>query len=115
LDENDVVAIYGGGEHTERLMGILKGECTVQYIFDKNSDEKRQCAIPVLKSCEIKNYHDITAVLISSFHYRTEMKQELADFSSKVKIIDIYDCLEKEYDKFEEAFYQVVPEISFAE
>ncbi|SCG81923.1 hypothetical protein DW1_0303 [Proteiniborus sp. DW1] len=93
IDLNDKVAIWGAGEHTEKLLQLINIEnINILCCVDK-SKEKRGLyieGIRIVQPCEIKDYK-IDTIIISSYSFRKEIREEINKLSSMYKIVDFYD------------------------
>ena len=86
------VIIKGAGKHTEELLPILR-ECEINIVgitADKNDGKDILCGLPFIKSEYLpQTYADV--ILLSSFQFRREMRDELTQYEDKFDIYDIYD------------------------
>lgn len=88
-------AIYCNGIHTNRLMADYVYELKkVKYIIDQNTANVAE-GFAVISQDQI-NEMNIDAVIISSFKFRNQIKLELKKNYSHVKILDLYEELEKQ-------------------
>lgn len=104
---NHKVAIKCAGIHTSRLMedfiDVLKIDCIIDNNPERIEEEIQRFHIPIFRSYKGRN---INTVIISSFEFRRECKQELGN-DPGIEIVDIYDklmqkgyYLSKEYYKY---------------
>ncbi|MDO4188990.1 MAG: hypothetical protein Q4D29_08350 [Lachnospiraceae bacterium] len=88
-------AIYCNGGHTKMLMSDFIFELKkVRYIVDNysNTESREGSGFRVIKDEEIEK-NEIDAILISSFKFRSQIKQRLYEEHPNVKILDIYQIL----------------------
>lgn len=117
IAENQVIAIRSGGMHTIELLSALgKDAARVRYIIDKNKEIESVFKGPglyldVITPDEMQQNH-IDVVIVSSFRYREEIKEELLRSENKYQIIDIYDMLEERGIFLDRGFYEqrILPE-----
>lgn len=98
------IAIRCGGYHTAHLLEEFGDILNVKFIIDRNRHEVQ----PYVASYKIPIIEKITkeqidAIIISTFDYRREIKEELNGLN--VKVIDIYDYLEQAGYHLSEEFY----------
>lgn len=103
------VALRMGGAHSAELFHILADEerKKIAYIIDRNPDCRcRNFGIPIISLNEIKN-KNIEAVVLSSFDYLDELRNEVSLYPKGIDIIDIYKILEKHGIYCNNNFYAV--------
>lgn len=84
------VLIKGGGKHTEELLQIMDlDQLHICGIVDKNVSGNKY-GYPMIKEEEIWK-SDAEVILISSYKYREEMKEDMERYSDKMMIYDIYE------------------------
>lgn len=103
LVKNDLrgkrVLIKGGGEHTRQLLNLCGNEMDIVGIIDKKKEQDQLYGYDVI---DINSIGSVVAdiILISSYVYRNEMKDEIEAYSSAngLPIYDFYDNgIEKEF------------------
>lgn len=96
FDDHSVV-IYGAGGNTAILLRLLIswGEINkVCYVYDLNPKVNIINGISVKNNLEFTG-NSIRLIWISSFLYRTDMKNELRKRGCRIKYIDPYDALDE--------------------
>lgn len=106
IDENLTLVIRGGGEHTEKLLESLDEENKrkIDYIVDQQVRQEFISGIKVITLEEMCNMQ-VDVIVVSSYAHRTDILRELFSLIQNVKIIELYDSLEKRGIKCENAFY----------
>lgn len=115
ITKDKVVAIRGGGEHTEKLLAVIKDYVQVKYIVDRKLEQiSKTREYQYIKPQEINN-HDIDIVILSSFGHRFDMRKELLNTGKEYEIIDIYEFLEKNNIVLKQPFYgaEMIEEVDF--
>ncbi len=97
IQRGDRVAIRGGGDHTEKLLPLIKEvfaqkEITLKFVVDK----KKPCfSLPV--ACEWitpssfeRRKDEVDKIIVSSSRYGEELLQELREYCSEEEIINPY-------------------------
>lgn len=113
IDEDKVIAIRGGGEHTVYMLGILGADMhRIRYIVDKDTSHSELFDGPgfrgkIITPSEMKSVK-VDVIILSSFNYRDEMRKELEEGGKKYQIIDIYKELELRGIAWECAFYETM-------
>lgn len=98
ISDDKCIALRGGGEHSLMLLsGLEEAAEKIKYIVEKKNEKNDQFLQETIALKDINNYN-IDIIIISSYKYRKEMKQELMDIGYKSEIIDIYDLLEEKYN-----------------
>ncbi len=99
--EGKSIALYGAGKHTIEVLGIIGDKTKVKFIIAENNKENIT-GIPIIKlsNCDLT---EIDAILISSFRFREEMKNELIEY--KGTIVDVYEMLSNNGIEFNKEFY----------
>ena len=93
-----IVAIRGAGGHTDELLSILSGtDIDIRCIWDKNAKFDKYKELPVVKSITDPEISKVNAILISSWKYREEMKEDVFEEVERYKIqgIDVIDLYEE--------------------
>ena len=104
LSESNKPAIYCNGYHTKILMSDFMPELrTVKILVDKNAKKDGQGFL-VLRDEELDN-SGVDLIIISSFKFRNEIKKNLQLYHTNIKILDIYDELEKKGYILKSAYY----------
>lgn len=103
--KNKRVVVCGTGVHTNMLKPLLdqEGINIVAFTSNEHSGGLFDRKASFLKKSEL-NRIEFDIVLISSFLYREEMKNEL-QYIDKSKILDIYEQLEKKGIRVNNEFY----------
>ncbi|MGF7143655.1 hypothetical protein HNQ56_002082 [Anaerotaenia torta] len=116
IPKKSSIAFLGVGDHTSEIISLLNNEYKIVSIFDKHlfqlkldgvdSSYYEQTEIPLLHSSEINN-SKFDVLIISSFRYRQDMKNEI---ESKYplhtyKVIDIYENLAERGYYFDHPFF----------
>lgn len=105
LPKDAVIAIRGGGEHTENLLRIIGDSLHITYIIDRKlSQINMHNAYQYLLPEEVAD-KEIDVVILSSYGHRKDMKKELEQNQKDYVIIDIYDELEKRGIILNQPFY----------
>ncbi len=107
LDKKHNLAIRMGGEHTLKLFWALNWENKkkINYIIDTDVNcIASRLGIRVVHPSEINKY-PIDTIVISSFKYRNEMKNELNINNDQYLVVDLYDYMEKSDVYCNKAFY----------
>lgn len=99
------VAIRCAGVHTKELLKLISNLEVVKCIWDKNVSDKEIYGYPCIKTEKSLKEYQIDTILISSYRYRHEIKNELKDISKEYEIIDLYEELENAGIVFESEFY----------
>ena len=91
--ENTHIAIRCAGNHTYFLLMEFKDILKVDYLID----QKPADIMPDILNLGIPIYTNVLdtadTIIISSFDYRSEIKQELSSVGCE-RVIDLYDVLE---------------------
>lgn len=89
-------AIWCYGEHTKMLMSEFMNELkSVRYIIDSHAqDYKGESGFQVICDRDAE-LCDIDGIIISSFKYRNEIKEQIKAEHPSIKYLDIYDYFEK--------------------
>lgn len=96
VDSCEVPAIWCYGKHTRMLMADFMFEMRkVRYIIDANFAGETESGFEVIRKEKIEQCH-IDGVIISSFVYKDEIKQEIQNNYPDLKFLDIYQELEDE-------------------
>lgn len=112
--EGRKVGIMCGGIHTEHLLQDYSHVLHPARILDNNSKLAGQ-KLYEISVCPVEKYDDIDLVVISTYDYRNEVKEQLkkTGFGDN-NILDIYDYLEEngiysqcEYYNVEDNVYEV--------
>lgn len=88
------VAIWGAGEHTKYLLKTLRTfkENKISIIIDKNQElHGKSFGNYVIAPPHIIQEENIDTIIISSFQYRNEIKEEILRSFPNCSFIDIYD------------------------
>lgn len=84
------VLLKGAGVHSVELLKIIdRNVVNIVGIQDNKLIQKYWNDIPVIAKSEISK-ENVDVILISSYHYRQEMKEEMSCFQN-IDIYDIYD------------------------
>lgn len=88
-------AVYGAGEHTERLLEFFLEDIgyEIAFVVDKNPDlwEGEIRGLPIYPPGKLKE-ENIDTVIISSFEYESEIENYLKEvLQYKGKVIGLYD------------------------
>ena len=90
-----VPAIWCYGKHTKMLMSdfiyVMKN---VRYIIDASHSGQEESGFCIIREDQIRE-RKIDGILISSFKYRNEIKQNLVQNYPEICYLDIYEELEK--------------------
>lgn len=92
------VLIKGAGRHTEELLPILQ-KCGVLIvgITAENMATSKLIGIPFIPKKNIRNL-EADVILISSFGYREEMREEMKAYADLFEIYDVYEQgIEREF------------------
>lgn len=96
VDSCDVPAIWCYGKHTRMLMADFMFEMRkVRYIIDANFAGETESGFEVIRKEQIEQFH-IDGIIISSFVYKDEIKQEIKNNYPDLTFLDIYQQLEEE-------------------
>lgn len=89
-------AIWCYGEHTKMLMSDYMNELkTVRYIIDSHAQDYMDgSGFQVICDRDAELY-DIDGIIISSFKYRNEIKEQIKAEHPSIKYLDIYEYFEK--------------------
>lgn len=100
---NKRIAIKGAGKHTAELLKLIGSSTSIACIAarEKVSDIG---SVNVVTDAELQNYQ-FDIVIISSYKYRKEMKEDLEKLSLNAEILDLYDYLAGEGLLLEREFY----------
>lgn len=105
IPENARVAIYGAGSHTIKLFEMIDSKTkNIVCIVDKLKPNGMIHGYPIIKIEDIHEYN-VDLIFISTLGYKEEIKKELIECKLSVKIMDIYEELEKKGYSFTEPFY----------
>lgn len=95
LEDTKNPAIYCNGGHTRMLMSdFVKELKKVKIIIDNYLEHNNSGGYIYIKEEDIKEYQ-IDAIIISSFKYRKEIFKVVNEKYKNIKILDIYEELEK--------------------
>lgn len=101
--KNKSIAIKGAGTHTTEILKLLDNEVDVKCIVVDKITDKHIFPYPVITMNQLQDYQ-VDLVLISSYRYAKEMKEELRSMDSTYEIFDLYEelalmgiVLEKEF------------------
>lgn len=93
-----MIGIYGTGGNTEKLIKayeFMMGEKLQNYIYiDSYSDGKQNLNGHQIINVNSINDYGLSAVLISSYEYRSEMLCNVKKIGPDIKIIDMYENAE---------------------
>lgn len=109
LGKEGTIALRGGGSHSFMLLHDLTWEHRnqIKYIIDNNKDcLSSSFGIPIIGLEEIKNKH-ISNVIISSYVYNMEWKDELRGKFDNIRIIDLYEQFRIYGINFNREYYQM--------
>lgn len=99
-------AIWCFGEHTKVLMSdYIYDLKKVNYIIDENYSEKSSAGFKFIPKGQIEKFK-IDGIIISSFKYREEIKEEILHINSTIKYLDIYEELAKSGIDCEMEYYR---------
>jgi len=101
---NRKIAIKGGGVHTVKLLKLIGHEFDIRCIVDRNKSQRFSFPYDVIADEDLIKY-DVDTVIISSYLYRHEMKENIKKLNSEYFIFDIYDYLEEMDLNIEREFY----------
>ena len=100
-------AIWCNGQHTRMLMANYIFELKkVKYIIDSNADQMMDGGFKIITPDRIDS-ENIDAVIISTYKYRNEIKNEISAEFPKLIYLDIYDELSKQGIKLTSGYYSV--------
>lgn len=101
------IALRMGGDHSYQIYTILteRARKKICGIIDRNTNCKcKDLGIPIVRG--VKELPDtVEAVVLSSFTYLDELKEEAEQYYSSLNIIDIYEYLNGYGYKFESVFW----------
>lgn len=101
------IALRMGGDHSYQIYTILteRARKKICGIIDRNANCKcKDLGIPIVR--DVKELPDtIEAVVLSSFTYLDELKEEAEKYYSSLNIIDIYEYLNKCGYHFKSVFW----------
>lgn len=98
-------AIWCHGEHTRMLMRDYVFEMKqVKYIIDKDYNNIGECGYHVIGSNQIKDC-GIDGIIISTYRYREEIKNQIKQECPDIAYIDIYEELEKRGIALDREYY----------
>lgn len=106
--EGKRVALRGGGIHTLRLLMILPDRIVkkISYILDQNTEcLGGKLGIPVCSLNEICR-EEIDIIVISSYDFDKEWKEELSHYVDVQCIISLYDYLDQKGYECKKEFYR---------
>ena len=104
---NRRVGIYCFGGHTKMLMTDFVAELRDVVCIIDNGEVESQGYI-VIKDCEIEKY-ELDGIIVSSFGYKEQIKDELRKKHTGINVLDIYDELEKVGINLDSEFYSRGP------
>lgn len=99
--EGKSVAIRGAGGHTDQLLGILSDSVVnIICVWDKNVNADTYGGFPVVRNVTDTEMREVDAVLISSWKYRKEMKEDVIEEIEKnnikgIEVVDFYEELQQ--------------------
>lgn len=100
-------AIYCYGQHTEQLMAKFIFELRdIKYIIDNNHKNLLSKGFKIISNDKIDEC-EIDGIIISSYKYRNEIKQELLKKYHAQDILDLYEVLEKNGISADREFYRL--------
>lgn len=102
--KNKSIAIKGAGTHTTEILKLLDNEVDVKCIVVDKITDKYVFPYPVITMNQLQDYQ-VDLVLISSYRYAKEMKEELRSMDSTYEIFDLYEELASMGIVLEKEFY----------
>ena len=87
-------AIYCNGKHTKMLMSDYMNELREIKIIIDNGPKKGEQGFRLIRDCDIEK-EKIDAIIISSYKFKNEIKQQLNKLHPTISYLDIYEELEK--------------------
>lgn len=104
IPKNAVIAIRGGGEHTDNLLKLIGDDLNIKYIIDQNLEQVVQKKDYIYLNVEYEKKIKFDYVILSSYGHRKDMALEFSDYESD-RIIDIYEILKKDGIILNQPFY----------
>lgn len=98
------IAVYGGGEHTRRVLKILSDTENIICIVDKRKEDETIDNIPVIRLEELDTTK-VDSVFVSSFTHRHSMIQIIREYYPELEMFDLYEQLTTEGYVISEPFY----------
>lgn len=106
LPDGKNIAFRCGGEHTWELIKAIPENVKVKYIIDQREDVKTRIhGYQYIFPNEIQT-EKIDVVILSSFQYLQEIREEAEQYPEKIEVIDIYKYLEINGISLNKAFYE---------
>lgn len=105
------IALRGGGVHSVELLKIIGNtDIHVSCIWDKNMPEGLIEGYPIVKEVSELVNQKVEAILISSWKYRHEMKEDITkEFHEKgitnIMVVDFYEELERQGIPLDSEFF----------
>lgn len=107
MSQHSNAAIYCNGQHTEQLMAKFIFELRdIKYIIDNNSKKTTSSGYEIINKDQIAEYK-IDGIIISSYKYRNEIKQELLKNYHDKDVLDLYEVLNRENISVDREFYRL--------
>lgn len=107
IPNNYKIAIRGAGEHTLKILELIPENKYITCILERKSD--RNCDFNGYKVIGMDKIGElnIDVIIISSFKYHQDIKNELNSLykNDKIKIIDFYSIFEEKGIKAKKPFY----------
>lgn len=95
LQDAENPAIYCNGGHTNMLMADFMYELkNVKYIVDNFAKQEQEGGFIVIRD-EDMEAERIDAIILSTYKFRKDLKQQLAKKHAHIPVLDIYDEFEK--------------------
>lgn len=104
IPSNSKVGFRGGGEHTKKILELIEPVQFQYFIFDQGNDGLLEYGINCYPCEQIIDF-SLDYIVISSFKYRDEIRQELYRQNINANIIDIYSILECQGINITHSFY----------
>lgn len=108
ISEKKKIAIYGAGIHTQEIFRIIRQPQNLVCIIDQKGKGEVRFGVPVINNSELEKYQ-VDVVIISSFKYRKEMRQEIQILYPNIQIVDFYDDILKKGIQLQKVFYEGNP------
>ena len=101
------IAFRCGGEHTWELIKIIPDSINVQYIIDRSKDAVTNIPGYQYISPEELSSAGVDVVILSSYIYLKELREEAEQYPVNVSVIDIYKYLENNGIELSKAFCEM--------
>ena len=107
IASDEPIAFYGMGEGLHSLSEIVNfRKKNVVCIVENNSNlHFYNDFIPVVSIDRVKNYK-FNRIILTGYNSRLQMRQEIAEYSKDIEIVDVYEILERKGRIYTKPFFK---------